>query len=258
MTATAACKIPTIDVGKLDTACRVVEQARDGLIHVLLTGKGEPMLWPDMIEEYLDEIGHRFPIIELQTNGTMIEQAIDQLKMWKAGGLTRVCISIAHHNSMQSNQLMGITDTYSFWHAVHMLKEIGLSVRLNCTLLKNGIHTPANLDSLIARCKVSGVDQLSVREVDMPHDAEGEVADYVRENKPHGAAKMLSHWLMMSGATKLLELPHGGIVYDYKGQNVSISNCLTGTTDPNDIRQLIFFPDGRLMYDWRYEGARIL
>jgi hypothetical protein len=62
----------------------------------------------------------------------------------------------------------------------------------------------------------------------------------------------------MHGAHRLLKLPHGGIVYDVDGQNVAVTTCLTRTTDPNDIRQIIFFPDGRIAYDWQHTGARIL
>jgi hypothetical protein len=42
------------------------------------------------------------------------------------------------------------------------------------------------------------------------------------------------------------------------GGDECIGNCLTGSTDPDNTRQIIYFPDGRIMYDWRYPGARIL
>ena len=55
-----------------------------------------------------------------------------------------------------------------------------------------------------------------------------------------------------------MKLMHGATVYDVAGQNVCLSNCLTvGKTD-EDIRQLIFFPDGKISYDWQHEGARLL
>jgi len=48
------------------------------------------------------------------------------------------------------------------------------------------------------------------------------------------------------------------VVYDLNGQNVCLTNCLTGSSDPDNTRQIIYFPDGRIMYDWRFPGARIL
>jgi hypothetical protein len=49
-------------------------------------------------------------------------------------------------------------------------------------------------------------------------------------------------------------------VFDYKGQNVCLSNCLTHEpyTDKSVMRNLIFFPDGHLRYDWEYQGAILL
>ena len=71
------------------------------------------------------------------------------------------------------------------------------------------------------------------------------------------ASKEMEDYLVTNG-TKLLELPHGAIVYDVNGQNVCFSNCLTRTDNPENIRQLIFFPDGHLRYDWEYKGAILL
>jgi len=257
MTRSAACNAPRIDEGKFNTACRVVQQARDGLVSVILTGKGEPLLFPKMISQYLDLINFQFPIIELQTNGLLIQDAKEAFHRWYDQGLNKVCISIAHFDPTQSNHLMGIKGRYNFWDDVLLLKQYGYVVRLNCTMLREGICSSANLDSLSLFASDHGVDQLTLREVDMPN-TDGAVAEYVKQQKPHGAATRLHHYLAMSGATPLLTLPHGGIIYDYNGQNVCISNCLTETTDPDDIRQLIFFPDGRLAYSWQYPAARLL
>jgi molybdenum cofactor biosynthesis enzyme MoaA len=261
MSRSEACKLPRIDEQKFNTACRVVQQARDGLVSVILTGKGEPLLFPKMISQYLDLINlgdFQFPIIELQTNGLLIQDAKESFRRWYDQGLNKVCISIAHWSHNESNRLMGINGSYNFWDDVLLLKQMGYVVRLNCTMLKNSIDTPHAAEKLFTHCQDAGVDQLTLREVDMPHDASGDVAEYIKQQKPHGAATRLHHYLAMSGATQLLTLPHGGIIYDYNGQNVCISNCLTETTDPDDIRQLIFFPDGRLSFSWQYPAARLL
>lgn len=258
MTRSAACNAPRIDERKFNTACRVVQQARDGLVSVILTGKGEPLLFPKMISQYLDLIDFQFPIIELQTNGLLIREMQDTFRRWYDQGLNKVCISITHSDPVRSNLLMCMEEGYNFWADVLLLKQYGYVVRLNCTMLKEGVCTPEQVDRLALFASEYGVDQLTFREVDMPHNADGEVAEYVKQQKPHGAAKRLHHYLAMSGATPLLTLPHGGIIYDYNGQNVCISNCLTETTDPDDIRQLIFFPDGRLTYSWQYPAARLL
>ncbi len=244
---------------RFETACKIVEQARDGLVSVTLTGRGEPMLYPDEIGKYLDRMNRRFPLVEIQTNGICIGDNLKQLWSWQKRGLTQVSISITHTDPAHSNKIMGIKTQYNYWEAVKRVKATGLSVRLNCTMIKTGISRPEQVDRLIAMCAVNGVDKLTLREVEAPATSRDvDVTAWVRGEKPHGAAKRLRHYLELKEATPLLVLPHGGIVYDVAGQNVAVSNCLTGTTNPDDIRQIIFFPDGRIAYDWRYPGARIL
>lgn len=154
----------------------------------------------------------------------------------------------------------GIEMKHNFWQKVQIIHNVGLSVRLNCTMLHSGVSTPEQVENLIDNCKEVGVEQLTLREVDRPSSpaAAPDVAAYVNREKPVGAAGRLFHYLAMEGANRLPDLPHGGVVFDYRDQNVCISNCLTDTLDPNDIRQIIFFPTGEVGYDWKYRGARIL
>lgn len=242
---------------RFDTACQVAQQAGDGLVSVLLTGKGEPTLYPATIYDYLCRMDQRFPLVDLQTNGVLLKA--EQLRSWSQMGLTLVCLSIAHYDANMSNQIMGINGRHNFWQKVDMIHEAGLAVRLNCTMLKDAVCTPVEFECLVARAKEHGVEQLTLREVERPRQVEdGKVADYVDEHKPRGAASALRNYILASGGTELLQLPHGADVFDFLGQNVCISNCLTSTTDPSDIRQIIFFPEGRIAYDWQYAGARIL
>lgn len=264
MTRTAACRTQPINKRRFHTACRIVEQARDGLVSVLLTGKGEPLLAPDMITEYLSEMEeYRFPLIDLQTNGIRIDHCQNELMRWQDMGLTLVCLSVAHWDPTISNRLMGIEQEFNFCAAANRLHELGFAVRLNCTMLKSGLSTPVAFENMVTQCRKLDIEQLTLREVEMPELPENSIAaqkvvSYIEKEKPHGYAKRLCLWLEMNRATKLMELAHGAIIYDYHGQNVCISNCLTSTTDPDDLRQIIYFPDGRIMYDWKYAAARIL
>jgi molybdenum cofactor biosynthesis enzyme MoaA len=247
-----------LDIQRLNTACRIAKQAADGFCTAMITGKGEPMLYPGHIDQVLTELqAHNFPVIELQTNGTLIHRFRDQLAKWREIGLELVCISIATDDPATSNEIMGIKGDYSYHDAVNTLHELGFSVRLNVTMTRQGLHTTKEFNALLARCHRLGVEQLSLREVAKPNCC-GPVAEWVKKNTPTGFSKMLGHYIEMHGGTRLLVLPHGGVVYDICDQNVCVTNCLTGSTDPDDTRQIIYFPDGRIMYDWRYGGARIL
>lgn len=259
MTKSEASKVAEPNWRRFKVACDIVEQARDGLVSVLLTGKGEPLLFPDQIAEYLYRMNCRFPLIDLQTNGILVKKHIKDFKHWRDRGLTLVCLSITHVESKKSNALMGITQNYDIWDTVKALKDIGLAVRLNCTMLKSGMCKTDDAERLINTCFIENVEQLTFREVTRPEYArDRKIVNWIKKEEVGGACNRLMHYLEMKNAVRLLELPHGAIVYDYNGQNVCVSNCLTGTTDPNDIRQIIFFPEGQIMYDWRYPGARIL
>jgi hypothetical protein len=60
------------------------------------------------------------------------------------------------------------------------------------------------------------------------------------------------------GGARLQVLPHGAVVFDYRGQNVCLTNCLTIQPEAEQIRQLIFFPSGTIAYDWQHKGATLL
>ena len=61
--------------------------------------------------------------------------------------------------------------------------------------------------------------------------------------------------------TKLLELERIGTIYDVNGQNVCISlplNKNTRDTNPENARNLIFFQDGHIRYEWEMKGGILL
>lgn len=253
--------IHEIDTGRFLKACKIVEQAADGLITVTLTSKGETTLYRKQIDEYLKHLPLAFPIVDLQTNGTFLEGITQtgELYRWKNMGLTTVSVSIAHYDPILSNELMGINWDFDFWDTIKLIHGCGMMARLNCTLLKNGVNDWASARMLIQMAGDEGVEQLTLREVEMPTSTHNEaVTEYVRNNKPWGLSTELQVELEGNGATQLLHFPHGAVVYDYQGQNVCVTNCLTPPEGPGDLRHIIFYPDGRIMYDWAHEGARIL
>lgn len=265
MTATDFPSSTGINRSRFKTACGVAQMARDGLLTVLLTGKGEPTLFPAQIKDYLNALGpYNFPLIDLQTNGILFDPRIDgnlrgELRDWRDRGLTLVCLSVAHYIPEKSNELMGISSCYDFRRAIEAIHKLGLAVRLNYTMLRSGIYGPKHMADCATLAEHCGVEQLTFREVTRPDDPIcPEVAEYVDRERPVGACKQLFHYLEMNGAHRLPDLAHGAALFDWAGQNISINHCLTDTLDSNDIRQIIFFPGGEICYDWKYRGARIL
>jgi hypothetical protein len=68
---------------------------------------------------------------------------------------------------------------------------------------------------------------------------------------------VIEQWLDAEGV-RILKLPYGAVVYDLGGQNVCLSNCLTLDKSSEEMRSLIFFPNGSLRWSWEFEGARLL
>ncbi|KKM67725.1 hypothetical protein LCGC14_1468260 [marine sediment metagenome] len=67
------------------TACQFA--TRCGVTTAMITGKGEPTLFPNQITMYIKMLSdHRFPFIELQTNGKRLwteDRFTDYLAQWK-------------------------------------------------------------------------------------------------------------------------------------------------------------------------------
>ena len=88
--------------------CRFAKNS--GVSTVLLTGKGEPTLYPGQIAEFLKCLQHyEFPFIELQTNGMLLlqqrEKYTTHLKIWYELGLTTIAISIVHYDFAKNREI---------------------------------------------------------------------------------------------------------------------------------------------------------
>lgn len=254
-------------------ACALAKQC--GVTTVLITGKGEPTLYPDNITDYMKALHqHMFPLVELQTNGILLGEKNDEyeeyLKRWYELGLTTIAISIVSHEDRANQQIyMGgvgeqltlpryppLAETIAFLH------KKGFSVRLSCVLIRNVLGEAGQIRSLrnlVAFAKDSGVEQLTLRPLNKPDHCEDKaVEEYCRANMlTEDEYDALDYWLRQSG-NRLMTLTHGATVYDVDGQNVCLTSSLTINPAGENLRQLIFFPDGHLRYDWQYEGAILL
>ena len=150
-------------------------------------------------------------------------------------------------------------EVHDYWDTCRKLIDDGFSVRLNCTMTSGLFDTPDDIAVLVEKCRENGIHQLTVRPVTLYEDdnSKPKVVKWTNEHLlSNGQLEDIRAWFENNG-TPLLDLSHGAKVYDVDGQNACLSNCLTSTTDTEDIRQFIFFPDGHLRYDWKYEGAVI-
>ena len=182
------------------------------------------------------------------------------LESWRDKGLTLVSLSVVHYGSEPNARIMSPDLPYSPWAAASRIHDAGLSVRINCTMLKGGVQDEGDVAAMIGACRDSKIEQLTLRDVACPRYSDDETSKWTREHmlKDPTGTEMATRFLESQFATPLLNLPHGATVYDCQGQNVCLNNCITDTTNPEEIRQLIFFPSGRLRFSWNYQGAVVL
>lgn len=255
-------KPPEVNWRNFEVACRFARDA--GVSTALLTGKGEPTLFPAQLDTFLERLqAHGFPLVELQTNGLAIPVLAERgtLQGWYGRGLTTVALSVVHHEADRNRPI------YTPHHdrypdlplTIDVLHGVGFQVRLSVTLVKGGVATPDEVAGLAEFARRHRVEQLSVRPVRAPADpADEEAAGWVRAHQLSAEETEAIRRRLERDAVPVMRLLHGAVVYDWDGQNICLTDCLTLDPQSEDLRQLIFFPDGAVRYDWRYPGARLL
>jgi len=256
-------KAMNINKRNFHIACRFAKQS--GVSTVLLTGKGEPLLYREHIARYLEMISkHEFPFVELQTNGIELEKMeYGELIDWYNMGLTTVSLSCASYHKGQNKEIFG--KDIRLEENIELLHRIGFSVRISCVGVGGMIDDVESVLDFTRWCQSHKVEQFTWREATnlLPNEVgddpvKRDVHEWININGVDGSNVVKIQDFFKYNAVELLELAHGAKVYDCDGQNISINSCLTSSTDPDDIRQLIFSSDGHLRYSWTYEGAIII
>lgn len=130
------------------------------------------------------------------------------------------------------------------------------SIRLTCIAADGYIDSADELKNLLAFAAHNKVEQVSLTPVNKPFDADDKEAfDWVSKNylKPKQLESITSY--LAAEGQVVRTLPHGATVYDVHGQNLNLSNCLTRDTKPDEVRSLIFFPDGHVRTNWDLSGS---
>lgn len=260
----ARLKDPPVNWRNFRIACRLA--AMNAVTTVMFTGKGEPSLYPEQITSYLKALEEfEFPIIELQSNGILMadEPSIysRHLQTWYDLGLTTIAISVVHHLP-EKNRAVYTPHREKYIDLpglIASLHECKFAVRLACIMVNGYISTPAALQELIAFAQHHQVEQISVRPVNRAvNSRNAAVTDWVSRHslKPR-QLRAITDYVAEKGV-HLMTLTHGALVYDIGGQNICLTDSLTIDSKSDDLRQLIFCPDGHLRYDWQHKGAILL
>lgn len=270
-------------------AAHMAQQA--GAQTMLITGKGEPTLFPDDVTQFLEannRLQGSFPIVEIQTNALQIgalaagntkragKLTREVLELWYQLGLDTIAISTVGSNPLLnhevycgSNPLIQYPD---LGQTVAFLHSIGFTVRVCVMYRKGGVDS---YDAFVRVCKDfkdMEVDQLTFRNLARPYSSDGKFSDVEKDVIANRISDIIDEQIFYavagtkinigSGTGKLLRtLTHGAHVFDVDGQNVCLTDCLNDDQLAEQgldlIRSLIYYRDGRVTYSWQYEGAVI-
>jgi molybdenum cofactor biosynthesis enzyme MoaA len=235
--------------------------------NVLITGKGEPTLYPGQITQYLIRLyGKPFDRRELQTEGSRLAKSgiyDGFLDAWKDLGLSTVAISIYHYDAAKNKQIFQPRhgEYFDLTKLIEKIHNRGMNTRLSCVMLENLIDNPAEVERLIAYAKQNQVFQLTLRRADRPiKPLDAVVAEYVDAHRlADEQFQQIVDWVQQNGSF-CYSLPHNAGVFEVNSQNVCISTGLSPAKEyAEEVRQLIFFPQGWLTTSWEnVQGGRLL
>lgn len=255
-------KEPEVNWRNFHKACLLAKQS--GVTTAMFTGKGEPTLFPKQITKFLCEMTRfKFPLIELQTNGIMVAEDFGRyaqhLRDWYVRGMTTIAISIVHYESESNRQIytpyrrsyIDLPKLINWLHDYHRF-----SVRLTCIAANGFIDNFGKLNNLIEFARQHRVEQLTITPVNKPEHPESQEA--WEWTKAHHLSEeqlgSITSFLYEKG-TPFMKLGHGAVVFDVNGQNVCLNNCLSVQPDSEELRNIIFYPDGHVRTYWQYPGS---
>lgn len=238
--------------------------------NVLLTGKGEPTLYPELIEEYLSYIDEsKYERIELQTEGSYMckgyeadpDSFMNQMDTWKKLGLNLIAIS-RYDLDPERNAEVFQGRIYPIEEFIEILRE-WFEIRISVCLIKGYVDSIEDIDTFVTWAKANDIMQLTFRKMDIPSRLD-------TPEQLEQAAWIMNHQLgpdILQEIEEYLDemghlcdiLPHGAKVYEYRKQNVSLTTGLSRDYREEKARNLIWFPSGILTTSWEYiYGGRII
>ena len=262
---------PTHDLGMrekginglaLNEVCR---QAFEGKVNtVMITGKGEPTLFPEQLSWYLAHLrrlenqhGYIVPKVELQSNGVKIatkpEVYDPLLAQWSIDGLDLADISIVSFDEAKNRSVYTPYQRryISLKELVDRLHQHDIKSRLACIMMAGYTDSPSSVARLIEFAHEINADELTLRPVNRPYTTDNvQVSEYIDKHLLSASQKeSISDYLHRVGNV-VNNYFYGATIFDVSGQNVCLTNSLTEDKDGNELRQLIYYPDGQIATSW--------
>jgi hypothetical protein len=242
--------LENIHSGKLETFAR-----NTGVTNILLSGKGDPLksrMWLDILTK--NQFIRKYPL-ELQTNGDLLDQDVleDILTV------NTVALSVD-----------SIRQFLNLWEKISWLKKRDKVVRITYLLRyanewmgQEHDRHDSTLNSILAWCKESKVDQLTFRRITYPNTilTVSPEVKWIDKNVPLPESQkwfdnIQAH--IRKFGNKIRQLNFGTSVYDMRGVAVTAFDyCVQELAAEDDIRTLIYQEDGHLYTSWSSKASII-
>lgn len=194
-----------------------------------------------------------------------------ELIRWRRLGLNTIAISTVgvvplwNKNTYLHHRKVEYPDLAT---TVIFLRELGFTVRL-CVMMQQGmVDSPPEVEETIDWCRKQDVGQLTIRPIRKPSNnlvvlGSDPFTDYINKyGLTESQESRIRDWFKnnpdVTAERPIMFGNHQAIIYDVKGQNCCVSDCLTVDDETEDIRTLIFYSDGRLTTSWTLKGAVLL
>ena len=223
---------------------------------VIFTGKGEPLLNMKAVV-YFGEKFKDFPI-EIQTNGLVLSEYGKRIKSLYNCGVNVVSLSFDNVSNFEK-----------FKNVIDEVNGTGMIVRVTFNVTDK-YKTPEvadniNLEQFINLCKGYDVQQLSFRNITIPHN-------YNNLHETNEDAKKVFNWIMKNTKKKfynslinqvkavkgnpIRKLTFDAEVLDIGGIAVTYFDyCLQDSHHEEDIRNIILAEDGHVYTAWNSKAS---
>jgi sulfatase maturation enzyme AslB (radical SAM superfamily) len=214
---------------------------------VLFTGKGEPTLNFEAIEQLSFNFKNLFPL-ELQTNGVFLSKNLNKVDSLLIQGFDIIAISIDTELQLENYQKL-------------FKKIIDLNMICRLTInITNKLDKEFTFEKTIKYCTENGIQQLTLRRVAIPQKPlDKKVVGWIKENAPLDLYEnvMRDVFLIIKEKGNLIRILNQGTkIYDIDGVSFTYSDyCLQEKDNGNNIRSLVFQEDGHLYTSWASKAS---
>lgn len=238
--------------------------------HVLFTG-GEPTKRPDKLIGMLKILKDTpLDLVVLYTNGTALLDRYEQktlIEILNSAGLKDLNISLHHYDPRQRAELAQ-QKPCDIETIAQSAKDLGMRIRLNCTLLKDYTGTHEEVIGYLDHAKEIGIDDVYLRDLFHLENRERSCAYADQAKLAYTDAQRIDFHSLINDIrcdarfeetkTRRRHRDHGSTyIFRYQDMRVSFGTLEIGTEREDEITYFNFQPDGCAYKDMNGPQSRI-